>query len=129
MKIKNTEFQSNFVIMPADCNYMYPMVFGGKMLSEMDINAAMAVRRALYGTDCDSAVTVNVSNVNFYIGAIVGDLIYLEGKVIELGNKSITVKVTGWREKHTEERQKICDGEYKFVSRGREIPRPHGLEM
>lgn len=127
MQLAHKVFESNFTIFPSDTNYMYPMVFGGKMLSEMDVCAAMAVRRALYGTECDSAVTVAVRSVNFLVGAIVGDLVFLHGEIIKLGNRSLDIRVVGWREQAGGERQKICEGEFVFASRRLGIIHPHGL--
>jgi hypothetical protein len=37
-----------FVVFPQDCNANFPMLFGGKVLAEMDRCAGIAVRRTLY---------------------------------------------------------------------------------
>lgn len=101
---------------------MPPMIFGGKLLSEMDICAAMTTRRFLYASnEAKDAVTVAVKNVSFFVGAVIGDLIYLEGEVVRTGSTSIDIHVVGYREKHPvlgEEikRQKICEGDFRFCS-------------
>jgi len=44
VKIQNITFQKSFIVFPQDTNYMYPMVFGGKVLAEMDIAAGIRLR-------------------------------------------------------------------------------------
>lgn len=129
MKIVNLTHESNFMVFPEHTNYMPPMIFGGKMLSEMDICAAVTVRRAMIGTLCDSAVTVGVDKVKFFAGAIIGDLIYLRGTVVKTGIKSIQVFVECEREHKDGQREKIAEGYYTFVSRQDSTPHPHGLTM
>lgn len=116
----NTIFNHTFTVFPQDSNYMPPMIFGGKLLSEMDICAAMTARRFLYSSKtAKDAVTVAVSNVNFYVGAVVKDLIFLKGEVVRTGISSIDIHVSGYREKagdDNELKEKICDGDFRFVS-------------
>lgn len=127
MSLKEIKFSSNFTVLPADTNYIYPMVFGGKMLSEMDINAAMCVRWALEETECDSAVTVGVNRVNFFAGAKVGDLVVFESNIAGVGHKSIKVAVIGYHQLTSKNRVKICEGEFTFCARKDAVPHPHGL--
>lgn len=128
--VKDIRYDTSFIVFPQDTNYMYPMIFGGKVLSEMDICAAGATRRLLYHSECDSAVTVGVNNVIFHIGAEVGDMLLLSGEISKLGHKSVMIHVTGWREKKdTGEKEKLCDGDFTFVSRKNGISFPHGLVL
>ena len=76
----NLIFENSFVVFPKDTNYNPPMVFGGKILAEMDIAAACCARRLLYSSHIKDAVTVAVNNVSFFIGAEVKDLIFLDRK-------------------------------------------------
>lgn len=112
-----TIFNHTFTVFPEHTNYMPPMIFGGKLLSEMDICSAMTARRFLYSSDtARDAVTVAVSNVSFYVGAVVKDLIFLQGEVVRTGISSIDIHVSGYREKDGGVREKICDGDFRFVS-------------
>jgi acyl-CoA hydrolase len=128
-----TIFNHNFTVFPEHQNYMPPMIFGGKLLSEMDICAAMTARRFLYSSEsAKDAVTVAVSNVSFYVGAVVKDLIFLTGEVVRTGLSSIDIHVVGYRERDKAVREKICDGDFRFVSC--KLPQngiveriPHGL--
>lgn len=118
-----TIFNHTFTVFPEHSNYMPPMIFGGKLLAEMDICAAMTARRFLYSspTGARDAVTVAVTGINFYIGAVIKDLIFLTGEVVRTGASSIDIQVIGHRERASGEhptsyREKICDGFFRFVS-------------
>lgn len=132
----NLSFTTNFVVFPKDTNYMPPMVFGGKMLSEMDIAAATAVRRLLYDspTGAKDAVTVAVDKVVFHKGAEVKDLIILNADIIELGVKSVTIQVHGYREVASGSEHKMehmCEGLFRFVAYDlkKKVAIPHGLSF
>lgn len=62
----SVKHETSFVCFPVDTNSNPPMVFGRKLLSEMDRCAAVTVRRFLYNSSVDSAVTVAINNVKFY---------------------------------------------------------------
>ncbi|WP_437192746.1 acyl-CoA thioesterase [Planctomicrobium sp. SH527] len=130
MNFRYRTFETSFTVFPHMTNYMYPMIFGGEMLSQMDIAAAMCVRRALYDspTGCDSAVTVHCSDINFLVGAQVGDLILLKANISDVGTKSISVHVEGFRDQAIEP-VKLCDGRFIFVSQKQGEPHPHGLTL
>ena len=98
-----TEHETNFIVMPKDCNWMDGgrLVFGGKMLAEMDLAAAGLIRKILRSSPCDSAVTVGVNNVSFIRGAKAGDLVVLKATLWNTGkklgrSKSIDIKIEGW---------------------------------
>lgn len=99
VKIENITHTTNFFIFPQDTNYHPPMVFGGKMLSEMDICAAGAVRRALYDSPtAKDALTVAVNNARFLKGAVVKDMIFMVATITKLGIKSLEVHVEAFKE-------------------------------
>lgn len=147
MQPKHTVFETNFTVFPQNTNYLFPdisgpladvvgvnrrpMVFGGKVLAEMDIAAAMCVIRAIYGTDCWSALTVTVDNVTFWHGATLGDICYLKAELARTGHKSLDIQVEGEVEKHgSGERIRCCSGRFRFVTinqEGKTIP--HGLKI
>lgn len=134
-KLKNKFFETSFVVMPQDTNYMPPMVFGGKVMAEMDIAAAMAVRRAIIDSPtAKDAVTTRVNNIEFHVGAKIGDLIFLKAEIVKLGITSITIEVEGVRELKNGRREKICNGIFTFVTVKFKDERifekiPHELEM
>lgn len=88
------EHNTSFTVYPGDCNpHKNPdgsmMVHGGTMLLKMDRAAAECVKKALYNTVCDTALTVGVDKVVFHFGAKLGDLINIHAKITELGFKRI----------------------------------------
>lgn len=123
------EFKTSFIVMPEHCNYMYPMIFGGKFFSELDLAAASAVRRALYSspTGCDSAVT-HKANVTFHAAAESGDLIYLDATIVGGHHKSIVVKVNGSRETKNG-LELLAEAEFVFVTRLDGKFHRHGLVL
>lgn len=142
-KIEPTVHSTNFFVFPQDTNYHPPMIFGGKMLSEMDICAAGTVRRTLYHSpNTQDALTVGVDKVTFYKGAKIKDFIILTGTVVKLGIKSITVHVVATKEVPTfpngiiEEpptiiHERMAEGYYSFVAydiKG-ECAVPHELSL
>jgi len=94
----NLVHDTNFIVMPKHCNWMedQTIIFGGDMLGEMDKCAAAATRKLLRASKCDSAVTVNVNNVNFTYAARCGNIVALKGTIKRTGIKSIAIYVEGW---------------------------------
>jgi acyl-CoA hydrolase len=110
-------FESNFTVMPADCNYTQKVVFGGTMLAKMDITAAACVTRLLRkSVPAESAVT-HVVETTFHKPSHCGDLIFLEAKIIELRKKAIVVKMRVYKEeRESADRTLVATGKFVFVS-------------
>lgn len=132
VKATNLEHTTSFVVQPQDTNHNYPMLFGGKSLAEMDRCAGITTRRLLYHspTGAKDAVTIAINNVKFLKGGEVKDLIFITGKVVKLGEKSVTVKMTMERETK-DGRTTLIEAEYVFVSYDLEKKEaiPHGLKL
>lgn len=132
VKATNVEHTTSFVVQPQDTNHNYPMLFGGKSLAEMDRCAGITTRRLLYHspTGAKDAVTVAINSVKFYKAGEVKDLVFITGKVIKLGEKSVTIKMTVERETK-EGRTTLIEAEYVFVSYDLEKKEavPHGLTL
>ena len=75
-----------------------------------------------------NAVTVHCTDINFLVGAQVGDLILLKSEIDQVGSKSISVRVEGYRER-ADGIEKLCDGRFVFVSKKEGKTHPHGLEL
>lgn len=128
----NLEHSTSFVVQPQDTNHNYPMLFGGKVLAEMDRCAGITTRRLLYNspTGAKDAVTIAINNVKFHKSGQVKDLLFVTGKVIKLGEKSITMKITV--ELETKDgRTLLTEAEYVFVAYNLETKEaiPHGLKL
>lgn len=112
----NRIFETNFVVMPTDANYMYPLIFGGAFAAQIDLCAAQAVSRFLHDSECESAVTHKME-IEFLKPSYVGDLIFLRATVLDGGKKSILVEVTAEREKRgSPERDTVAFAKFVFVS-------------
>jgi len=126
----NLKFSTNFVVMPSDCNYHFPMIFGGAFFSKLDLAAACAVSRLLHDSECDSAVTHKVENLEFLAPAECGDIIFIDCEIVELRKKSVVVAVIAKREKRAQEGQDlIAKANFVFVTKLGKQFHPHGLSL
>jgi acyl-CoA hydrolase len=117
-----------FTVFPDDLNYAGSL-FGGKLLAEMDIAAIKAVRRMLYATKCDGAVTASVEKVDFKAAAKLGDIIELNAIINRLGTTSIDVLVSVKSENEQGEEKEICQAKFTFVSLRNGKPYSHRMFM
>lgn len=90
------EFTTYWTIMPKDTNYMFPLVFGGAMMSQVDLAAATHARMLLNWTSCDKVVT-HKADFDFGTRAYAGDTIRFDSKVVEVRNNSIRFIVDAYR--------------------------------
>jgi len=123
--VGNQESLHTFTVFPEDLNYTGSL-FGGKILAEMDVAAIKPVRRVLYGSDCEGAVTVSLDKVDFKNPAYLGDIIEMKARIIRLGRTSIDVEVEVSREDQKGGIASICDARFTFVSVKDNKPYPHG---
>lgn len=124
-----TEFETSFVVMPAQSNYMAPMIFGGAFFSEMDLCAACCADRLLLDSECNSAVTYK-ADVTFHAPTEVGDIIFLQAKVVELRWKAIVIEVKAYRSKrNSPERDFVAEVRFVFISRKDGQYCNHGLTL
>ncbi|MGQ0553897.1 MAG: acyl-CoA thioesterase [Planctomycetota bacterium] len=82
------------VTTPQDTNLM-GTVFGGAILSEIDLAAAIEAHKLHPG----NVVTVAMDKVEFKQPIFVGDLVSLYTDVQRVGRTSVTVRVTVWAER------------------------------
>ena len=83
------------VMMPRDTN-PHGTIFGGVILSYIDMAGAVAARReiALHGGGRDAkVVTVAVNRVEFKQPVLVGDVVRFETTVAKTGRTSITMRI------------------------------------
>jgi acyl-CoA thioesterase YciA len=125
------KFDSNFTIMPQDCNYTQKVVFGGTMLAQMDITAAACVARLLRISDfAESAVTHIVENVTFLKPSHVGDIIFLHAEVVEMRKKAIVVQMRVEKEERcSDDRTLVATGKFVFVAMNGDSYVHHGLDL
>lgn len=118
----------SFTVFPQDLNYA-DTLFGGCVMSHMDVAGVKVVRRAIYETDCDGAVTASVDKIDFNKPAFLGDLITMRADIKALGRSSIQVKITVTRESQSGDIEEICAANFTFVTMKDKKPHPHNLSF
>jgi len=82
-------------MMPKDTN-RYGTIFGGVLLSYIDLAGAIAAQREsqLRGGNPKAAfVTVAINRVEFKKPVLVGDVVRFETSIVRIGRTSITVRI------------------------------------
>lgn len=109
--------------MPADSN-PYGDIFGGWLMSQMDLAAALVASRHAKGR----AVTIAVEGMQFHRPVLIGDELSVYAELVKVGSTSMTVDVEAWRRaRHGEESQKVTQAKFVFVAidevrRPRKVP-------
>ena len=98
--------------MPADTNPAGD-IFGGWVMSQMDIAGAIAAVEAASGR----VVTVAVEAMTFIAPVKVGDILCVYTGIERIGTTSITVAVEAWvRRNRINDRVKVTDGRFIYVA-------------
>jgi acyl-CoA thioesterase YciA len=109
------------IAMPADANPQGD-IFGGWLLSQMDLaGGTLATRRAKGRT-----ATVAITAMTFHRPVFIGDEVTCYAEIIKVGTTSITVKVESWvRRGIGDEQIAVTDGIFTYVAIGDDRrPRP-----
>jgi acyl-CoA thioesterase YciA len=98
--------------MPADAN-AYGDIFGGWLMSLMDMGAGLIAARRAHGR----AVTVAMDGLQFHHPVKVGDEVSVYGELRRIGRTSMTIEVEAWRRhRHEEEEIKVTQAVFTFVA-------------
>ena len=109
------------IAMPADANPQ-GYIFGGWLLSQMDLaGGTVATRRAKGRT-----ATVAITAMTFHRPVFIGDEVTCYAQIIKIGRTSITVKVESWvRRGIGQEQIGVTEGIFTYVAVGADRkPRP-----
>ncbi|MDX1694863.1 MAG: acyl-CoA thioesterase [Ketobacteraceae bacterium] len=112
------------VAMPADTNADGD-VFGGWLVSQMDLAGAVTANRLAKGR----VATVAIDTMVFLRPVAVGSTVSCYTKVLEIGRSSIAINVEVWAQHPTDyETRKVTEGRFTFVAidqnrRTRPVPR------
>ena len=88
-------------------------IFGGWILSQMDLAAGILAKRSAYGR----AVTVAINGMSFIQAVHVGDLVTCYGHLVKIGRTSLTIDIEVWTEKFSNgEHAKVTEGTFTFVA-------------
>jgi acyl-CoA thioesterase YciA len=100
------------IAMPADANPSGD-IFGGWLMSQMDLAAANAASRRCRGR----CATVAVDGMIFHQPVFIGDEVSLYGNVIKVGRTSMTIRVEAWRRSRTDDAtNKVTEAVFTFVA-------------
>lgn len=100
------------VAMPKDTNAAGD-IFGGWLVSQMDLAAMIAATRVAHGR----VVTVAINGMAFYTPVHVGAVVSCYTEILEIGRSSVRINVEVWISgKHTPEQVKVTEGEFVFVA-------------
>jgi len=109
-----TEPALRAIAMPADAN-PYGDIFGGWLLSQMDLAGGAAARRRAKGR----TVTVAITAMTFHRPVFVGDEVTCYAEIVRVGRTSITVKVESWvRRGIGEEQIAVTEGVFPYGAVG-----------
>jgi acyl-CoA thioesterase YciA len=100
--------------MPADTNPNGD-IFGGWVLSQMDIAGGMAAYLVAHGR----VATVAVDAMKFHRPVKVGDILCVYTEVDGIGNTSITVRLQAWAQRAHQARrirELVTEGTFTFVA-------------
>lgn len=98
--------------MPADTNPAGD-IFGGWVMSQMDIAGAIAAVERVQGR----VVTVAVEAMTFIAPVKVGDVLCVYAEIERVGTTSITVGLEAWvRRNRLDERTKVTEARFVYVS-------------
>ena len=107
------ERTSMTVAMPKDTNPNGD-IFGGWLMSQMDIAGGVAAGRRAQGR----TVTVGVQEMVFHRPVKVGNLVSCYAEVIKVGRTSISIQIQAWAMRHDDIDQpsKVTEGVFTYVA-------------
>src|ERR1700722_16221356 len=112
------------IAMPADANPQGD-IFGGWLLSQMDLaGGTVATRRAKGRT-----ATVAITGMHFHRPVFIGDEVTCYAEIVRIGKTSLPVKSKSWARRRTgEEHVPVTEGTFTYVAvdadrRPRPVPR------
>ena len=103
------------LVMPQDANVIGTL-FGGQMISWMDIAVSKAAHRILKNSPADAAVTRAIDATEFKEPVHVGEWVNFEAVVTGLGKTSINVEVKAFAEGRHDQRRLACVSEFTMVA-------------
>jgi acyl-CoA thioesterase YciA len=100
--------------MPADANANGD-IFGGWVLSQMDLAGGVTATRRARGR----VATVAITAMTFHLPVFVGDQVSCYAAVTKVGRTSITVSIESWARRFmTGEAVKVTEGIFTYVAIG-----------
>ncbi len=109
------------VAMPRDANASGD-IFGGWLLSQMDLAGGMAAARRSGGR----VATVAIDSMEFHRPVLIGDVLSAYVELLRIGRTSLAYRVEAWAERRAgSAAEKVTEGVFTFVAIDEERrPRP-----
>ncbi|WOK37141.1 acyl-CoA thioesterase [Sphingomonas sp. C3-2] len=109
--------------MPANAN-VYGDIFGGWLMSQMDLAASSVASRLARGR----AVTIAVEGMAFHQPVFVGDEVSVYTRLVKVGRTSMRIAVEAWaRDRHGDSEHRVTQAIFTFVAiDNHRRPRPIG---
>jgi len=102
------------IAMPADTNANGD-VFGGWLMSQMDLGGAVLAR----GVAHSRIVTVAVDGLHFVAPVNVGDIVTCHARLLSIGRSSMKIGLEAWAQRFTDSsRLCVARGTYTYVAIG-----------
>ncbi|MEX6005692.1 acyl-CoA thioester hydrolase YciA [Providencia vermicola] len=115
MQLPNGELVLRTLAMPADTK-AYGDIFGGWLMSQMDIGGAILAKEIALGR----VVTVAVNGIKFQKPVAVGDVVCCYARCLKTGKSSITINIEVWVKKVATEpvghRYRATDAVFTYVA-------------
>ena len=106
------ESTTRTVAMPKDTNPSGD-IFGGWLLSEMDLAGSIVAWQRARGR----VATVAVRAMAFHSPVHVGDVLCCYTDIVKVGTTSITVNIEAWAQPRSQDQRiKVTEGEFVFVA-------------
>lgn len=106
------DLQIRTVAMPADANPNGD-IFGGWVLSQMDIAGGVAAQQRAGGR----VATVAVDAMTFHRPVFIGDILCCYTAIERVGRTSITIRIEAWAQRRDHSpRVLVTEGTYTFVA-------------
>jgi len=100
------------IAMPADANSNGD-IFGGWMMSQMDLAGGVAAVQRARGR----VVTVAVEAMTFHLPVNVGDLVSCYAEVSRVGRTSLTIKIDAWVQRRIGSNlERVTSGRFTYVA-------------
>ncbi len=113
--MKNLITKYSELVMPQDANVVGTL-FGGQMVSWMDIAAAKSVHRFLKETEAEAALTRAIDAIEFKEPVYVGNWVNFVSEIIKVGKSSIVIKVEAYKENNKDLPVLACKARFTMVS-------------
>ncbi len=109
------ELEIRTLAMPADTNPSGD-VFGGWLMSQMDVAGGIAADKKARGR----VATVAVTAMTFHRPVFVGDVLCCYVEILKTGRTSLTTRVEAWVQRRSDEgkRIKVTEGVFTYVAIG-----------